>query len=357
MSSLTRREAVERARLLVVRSYVIELDLTAVDTFGSRTVVEFACAEPGAESFAEVKGAETVRVTLNGVEVPVVGGRVALAGLAAENRLEAWFTARYSPSGEGILRFVDPEDGETYLYGQAPLDDAQRMFVCFDQPDLKAPMTLTVLAPAEWTVRANSAALTQGGGRWEFAETEPLSTYLFSFVAGPWHLLEREHDGIPLGLLCRRSLAGGLDADADALFTATAAAFDRYHQLFGVRSPFGKYDQAFAPDFPGGGVETPALVNYREDFLFRAGATDSERHRRYVVMAHEMAHMWFGNLVTLRWWDDVWLNEAFAELMGWRVAAETGQHPTALADFAIWRKRWGYLADERPSTHPVAPEG
>ncbi|GAA3457730.1 aminopeptidase N [Dactylosporangium matsuzakiense] len=357
MSSLTRREAVERARLVAVRSYVIELDLTAADSFTSRTVVEFSCTEPGAESFAELKGAQTAHVTLNGAEVPIVDGRVKLAGLAAENRLEARFTARYSPSGEGILRFVDPEDGQTYLYGQAPLDDAQRMFVCFDQPDLKAPMTLTVHAPEEWTVRGNAAVARRDGGRWEFAQTPPLSTYLFSFIAGPWHRLEREHDGIALGLLCRRSLAAGLDADADALFAATAAAFDRYHELFGVRYPFGKYDQAFVPGFAGGAVENPALVNYREEFLFRAGATDSDRHRRFVVMAHEMAHMWFGNLVTLRWWDDVWLNEAFAELMGWRVAGETGRHPAAAADFAIWRERWGYLADERPSTHPVAPDG
>ncbi|WP_426510376.1 aminopeptidase N [Dactylosporangium sp. McL0621] len=355
MSSLTRREAIERARLIAVDSYDIELDLGPA-SFESRTVVQFRCSSPGVSTFAEVKGAQAVHATLNGREVPVVDGRVVLAGLAAENRLEAGFTAPYPASGEGILRFVDPEDGETYLYGQAPLDDAQRMFVCFDQPDLKAPMTLTVLAPAQWTVRANAPVRSGGDGRWEFAPTPPLSTYLFSFLAGPWHVLERAHDGIPLGLLCRRSLAPALDADAEELFGATAAAFDRYHELFGVRYPFAKYDQAFVPEFSGGAVENPALVNYREEFLFRAGATDSDRHRRFVVMAHEMAHMWFGNLVTLRWWDDVWLNEAFAELMGWRVAAETGRHPTALADFAIWRERWGYLADQRPSTHPVAPE-
>ncbi|WP_433056999.1 aminopeptidase N [Dactylosporangium sp. CS-033363] len=356
MSSLTRSEAIERARLIAVDSYAISLDLRD-DAFTSRTVVEFRGLAPGASTFAEVKGAPAVHAKLNGAEVPVVDGRVVLDGLAAQNRLEAEFTAAYAPSGEGILRFVDPEDGATYLYGQAPLDDAQRMFVCFDQPDLKAPMTLTITAPPQWTVRGNAPLAASAPGRWEFAETPPLSTYLFSFVAGPWHLLEREHDGIPLALLCRRSLAPALDADAEELFGATAAAFDRYHALFGVRYPFAKYDQAFVPEFSGGAVENPALVNYREEFLFRAGATDSDRHRRAVVMAHEMAHMWFGNLVTLRWWDDVWLNESFAELMGWRVAAETGRHPTALADFAIWRERWGYLADERPSTHPVAPEG
>ncbi|WP_432986243.1 aminopeptidase N [Dactylosporangium sp. CA-233914] len=356
MSSLSRAEAVERARLITVRSYAIELDVTSGDGFTSRTVAEFSCASPGAGTFAEVKGAQAVHVRLNGREAPVVDGRVVLRDLAAENRLEASFRAPYSHSGEGVHRFTDPEDARTYLYGQAPIDDAQRMFVCFDQPDLKAPISLTVLAPAQWTVRANAPVRSSADGRWKFERTPPLSTYLFSFLAGPWHVLEREHDGIPLGLLCRRSLAPALDADADELFGATAASLDHYHELFDTRYPFAKYDQAFIPEFPGGAVENPALVNFREEFLFRAGATDSDRHRRFVVMAHEMAHMWFGNLVTLRWWDDVWLNEAFAEYMGWRVAAQTGRHPAALADFAIWRERWGYTADLRPSTHPVAPE-
>ncbi|WP_432835623.1 aminopeptidase N [Dactylosporangium sp. CA-092794] len=360
MPSLTRAEAVRRAHLLRVRSYAVELDVTADDGFVSRTVVEFDCAEPGAATFAEVAGAGEVRARLNGRAVPLADNRIGLDGLAAHNRLEVEFAAAYSRTGEGLHRFADPEDGEVYLYGQAPLDNAQRVFACFDQPDLKAPIALTVLAPDGWTVRGNAALRERDGGRWVFEPTPPLSTYLFSLVAGPWHLLEAEHDGIPLGLLCRRSLAPALDAAAAALFAATAASFDRYHELFGVRYPFGKYDQAFVPELSGGAVENPALVNFREEFLFRPGpsrATDSDRHRRFVVMAHEMAHMWFGNLVTLRWWDDIWLNEAFAEYLGWRVAAETGRHPSAAADFAIWRERWGYLADQRPSTHPVAPDG
>ncbi|GAA2347689.1 aminopeptidase N [Dactylosporangium salmoneum] len=361
MPSLTRAEAVQRARLLRVHSYTVELDLTGTERFTSRTVVDFACTDPGAATFAEVKGAETVRARLNGRPLDLAAGpagdRLPLAPLEASNRLEVEFSAPYSGTGEGLHRFADPEDGEVYLYGQAPIDDAPRMFACFDQPDLKAPIALTVLAPPAWTVRANAPLRARLDGRWEFEATPPLSTYLFSLIAGPWHVLSREHDGIPLGLACRRSLAAALDADADALFAATAASFDRYHELFGVRYPFGKYDQTFVPEFSGGAVENPGLVNYREEFLFRARATDSERQRRFVVMAHEMAHMWFGDLVTLRWWDDIWLNEAFAELMGWQVAADTGRHPAAAADFAIWRERWGYLADQRPSTHPVAPDG
>ncbi|HTJ38149.1 MAG TPA: aminopeptidase N [Dactylosporangium sp.] len=361
MPSLTRIEAVRRAQLLRVHSYAVELDVTRDDEFVSRTVVEFSCTSDGASgasTFAELKGGRLRHALLNGVPLAEhTDNRLELPGLAASNRLEVEFAAPYSRSGEGLHKFTDPEDGEVYLYGQAPLDDAQRMFVCFDQPDLKAPIALTVLAPPQWIVRGNAPLAERDGGRWSFEPTPPLAPYLFSLLAGPWHVLESEHDGIPLGLLCRRSLAAALAPDAEELFGATAAGFDRYHELFGVRYPFGKYDQAFVPEFSGGAVENPGLVNFREEFLFRARVTDSERHRRFVVMLHEMAHMWFGDLVTLRWWDDVWLNEAFAEYMGWRVAAETGRHPTASADFAIWRERWGYLADERPSTHPVAPDG
>ncbi|UWZ37962.1 aminopeptidase N [Dactylosporangium roseum] len=357
--SLTRAEAERRARLLRVRAYAVDLDVTGDTDYDTATVVDFACTEPGADTFVELKGARLVKAVLNGQPLDPArldGNRLPLTGLRAENRLEVEAVAPYSHGGEGIHRFTDPEDGEVYLYGQAPLDDAQRIFACFDQPDLKAPITLRVTAPPQWTVRGNAAGARVAPGRWEFEAPPPLSTYLFSLLAGPWHVRAAEHDGIPLGLLCRRSLAPRLDADAEELFSATAAAFDRYHALFGVRYPFTKYDQSFVPEFSGGAVENPGLVNFREEFLFRAVATGSERRRRFVVMAHELAHMWFGDLVALRWWDDIWLNEAFAEYMGWRVAGETGRHPAALADFAIWRERWGHLADERPSTHPVAPD-
>ncbi|MFC4997173.1 aminopeptidase N [Dactylosporangium cerinum] len=359
MPSLTRFEAEARARLLRVDRYEVALDVTDPSTFTSRTVVEFRCTDLGATTFAELKDARPDRIVLNGRALDpdtVDGNRLPLAGLLAANRLEVTFTAAYSTAGEGLHRSVDPADGATYLYGQAPLDEAQRIFACFDQPDLKAPITLTVTAPPQWTVRGNAPLREAHDGHWAFEPTPPLAPYLFTVLAGPWHVRTAEHDGIPLGLLCRRSLAPQLDGDADALFAATAASFDRYHELFGIRYPFQKYDQAFVPDFAGGAVENPGMVNYREELLFRTAAPDYELQRRFVIMAHEMAHMWFGDLVTLRWWDDIWLNEAFAELMGWRVAAETGRYPAAAAGFVVWRKRWGMLADQRPSTHPVAPD-
>ncbi|MEV4509647.1 aminopeptidase N, partial [Dactylosporangium sp. NPDC049525] len=357
--SLTRTEAEARAGLIRVEGYAVALDVTDPSTFLSRTTIEFRCATPGATTFAEVKDARIDSAVLNGRQLDPAtldGNRLPLPGLLAANRLEVTFTAPYSHTGEGLHRSVDPSDGATYLYGQAPLDEAQRMFACFDQPDLKAPFTLTVTAPPQWTVHGNAPLREVHDGRWSFEPTQPIAPYLFTVLAGPWHVRTAEHDGIPLGLLCRRSLAPQLDGDAEELFAATAASFDRYHELFGVRYPFVKYDQAFVPDFAGGAVENPGMVNFREELLFRTVAPDYERRRRFVIMAHEMAHMWFGDLVTLRWWDDIWLNEAFAELMGWRVAADTGRYPAAAADFVIWRKRWGMLADQRPSTHPVAPD-
>ncbi|MEV4131500.1 aminopeptidase N [Dactylosporangium sp. NPDC049742] len=357
--ALTRVEAQTRAALVRVGGYAVSLDVTDPATYVSRTVVDFACASPGAATFVEMKDVRPERILLNGRPLDPAtldGNRLPLPGLRAANRLEVTFSADYSRTGEGLHRSVDPEDGEVYLYGQAPLDEAQRIFACFDQPDLKAPVTLTVTAPPQWTVHGNAPLRQAGDGVWAFEPTPPIAPYLFTVLAGPWHVRTAEHDGIPLGLLCRRSLAPHLDADAGELFAATAANLDRYHELFGVRYAFGKYDQAFIPDFPGGAVENPGLVTFKEEFLFRTVATDYDRLRRFVVMAHELAHMWFGNLVTLRWWDDIWLNEAFAELMGWRVAAETGRHPGAAADFAAWRERWGMLADRRPSTHPVAPD-
>jgi aminopeptidase N len=357
---LTRAEAQARAELLRVHDYRVELDVTDPARFQSTTAVRFACTRPGAATFIELKGATLRRATLNGAELDPAthtGNRLPLPDLRAENELRVEAIATYSHGGDGLHQFVDPVDGEVYLYCEAPLDNAQRVFACFDQPDLKATISLTVTAPPQWTVRGNAPRTgpAHPDGRWTFATTPPLATYLFCVVAGPYHLVESEHDGIPLGLLCRKTLADRLDPDAGELFAATAAAFDSYHERFGVRYPFGKYDQVFVPQFTGGAQENPALVTFREEFLFDGAASDSERHLRLVVLAHEMAHMWFGDLVTLRWWDDIWLNEAFAEYLGWRTTADTGLYPHAFAGFAAGRKRWGYRADQRPSTHPVAP--
>ncbi|MFV2125078.1 aminopeptidase N [Micromonospora sp. LOL_013] len=360
MPSLTRVEAAERAEAITVESYTIDLDLTIGDTeFGSTSVIEFRAA-PGAATFVEVAPAKLTRVRLNDVDLDPAGlddNRVPLTGLAGRNTLTVEARMAYSNSGQGLHRFVDPADGETYLYAMSFLDDAPRIFACFDQPDLKAPVRLRVTAPPQWTVAGNGQPVgAPVDGRWEFAPTVPLATYLVTLIAGPYHARHAEHDGVPLALYCRRSLGPHLDVDAEEIFTITRQCLDRFHELFDVRYPFGGYGQAFVPEFNAGAMENPGLVTFRDDHIFRSAVTDSERERRATTIAHEMAHMWFGDLVTMRWWDDLWLNESFAEYLGVRVTAEATRFTDAWTTFGILYKSWGYAADQRPSTHPVAPE-
>jgi aminopeptidase N len=361
MPSLTRTEATERATLLMVESYDVVLDLTAGHShFGSTTTIRFRAARPDASTFVEVKPARLIAARLNGASLDPAtlrDNRLPLAGLTTDNTLVIEAEMAYSNTGEGLHRFVDPADGETYLYAMSFLDDAPRIFAAFDQPDLKAPVTLTVTAPPQWTVAANGqVAGADPDGRWRFAATPPLATYFVSLIAGPYHARHDEHGGMPLGLYCRRSLAEYLDKDVDEIFTITRQCLDRFHELFGVRYPFGKYDQAFVPEFNAGAMENPGLVTIRDDYVFRSAVTDSQRELRATTIAHEMAHMWFGDLVTMRWWDDLWLNESFAEYLGTRVTAEATRFERAWTTFGMRRKAWGYAADQRPSTHPVAPQ-
>ncbi|MFI7026529.1 aminopeptidase N [Micromonospora sp. NPDC049900] len=359
MPSLSRAESTARGASISVVSYHVDLDLTGGDErFRSLVTIRFRAT--GRETFAEVKPATLLAVRLNDRDLDPAAlddNRLALTGLAEENTLTVEAEMAYTNTGEGLHRFVDPADGETYLYAMSFLDDVQRIFAAFDQPDLKAPVTLTVTAPEHWTVAANGAlAANPAPGRWEFVPTLPIATYFFTLIAGPWHVRRDSHDGIPLGVYCRRSLAEHLDADADEIFTITRQCLDRFHQLFTERYPFGKYDQAFVPEFNAGAMENPGLVTFRDDYVFRSAVTDSERELRATTIAHEMAHMWFGDLVTMRWWDDLWLNESFAEYLGTRVTAEATRFDQAWTTFALQRKAWGYAADQRPSTHPVAPE-
>ncbi|WP_075003856.1 aminopeptidase N [Streptacidiphilus jiangxiensis] len=367
MPALTRTEAEGRRRLLDVRCVSVDLDLTVgAEVFRSVTVISFGCRTPGAETFVDIKPAELRRVVLNGRELDpgaLAEGRFPLEGLAADNQLVVEADMAYSRTGEGMHRYVDPADGEVYVYTQAFLDEGPRIFAAFDQPDLKAPYEVAVTAPAEWTVVANADAAGErepvadrvDAARTRFAPTVPISSYLVCVVAGPLHSVRSEHDGIPLGLHCRRSLAPYLDADAEELLAVTRQCFDAYHALFRQRYPFAGYDQCFVPEFNVGAMENPGCVTLRDTFLFRSAVPDTEREHRAIVVAHEMAHMWFGDLVTMRWWDDLWLNESFAEYMGFRVIADATRFTDAWTGFAA-TKAWGRDADQRPSTHPVAPE-
>ncbi|WP_415941138.1 aminopeptidase N [Streptomyces sp. 067-1] len=363
MSVLTRDEAQTRSRLLDVHHYAIDLDLTRGDeTFDSRTVIRFTVRgdTDSTDTFVEVKPAELRTVTLDGHPLDPAAldeNRLALKNLTpGEHELRVDAAMRYSRTGEGMHRFTDPSDGETYVYTQLFLDDVQRVYAAFDQPDLKAVFDLTVTAPEGWTVLANGITEHTGDGRWKAATTPLISTYLVAVAAGPWHSVRTEHRGLPFGLHCRRSLAPHLDADADELLDVTRACFDRYHEKFTEPYPFDSYDQAFVPEFNAGAMENPGLVTFRDEFVFRSAVTDTQRQTRAMVIAHEMAHMWFGDLVTLRWWDDIWLNESFAEYMGYQTTAEATRFTDTWTDFGVTRKAWGYDADQRPSTHPVAPE-
>ncbi|MGW2743426.1 aminopeptidase N [Streptomyces sp. NPDC001450] len=360
MSVITRDEAQLRAQFLDVHRYSIELDLTTGDeTFDSRTVIRFSARTDG-DTFVELKPVELRAVTLDGQPLDPESfqdERLPLKNLTAgEHELRVDAVMRYSRTGEGMHRFTDPTDGETYVYTQLFLDDVQGVFAAFDQPDLKAVFELTVTAPDGWNVLANGITEHLGEGRWRAAPTPLISTYLVAVAAGPWHSVRTEHRGLPFGIHCRRSLAPHLEADAEEIFEVTRACFDRYHEKFEEPYPFDSYDQAFVPEFNAGAMENPGLVTFRDEFVFRSAVTDTERQTRAMVIAHEMAHMWFGDLVTLKWWDDIWLNESFAEYMGYQTTAEATRFTDTWTDFGVARKAWGYDADQRPSTHPVAPE-
>jgi aminopeptidase N len=301
---------------------------------------------------------------LNGRELDpgtLHGNRLPLPGLRDDNELRVEADMAYSRGGAGLHRFTDVADGETHLALHAGLDNAQRVFAAFDQPDLKAAITATVVAPGSWTVLGNSVARLAGPAgppdclRWTLAATPPISSYLFTLVAGPYHSVRSEHRGIPFGLHCRRSLAGALDRDADEILAITRACFDRYLEIFTEPYPFDSYDQAFVPELEAGAVENPGCITFRDEFLFPSAASYAERQTRGMVIAHEMAHMWFGDLVTMAWWNDVWLSESFATYMGFQVLSEATAFTGAWTDFALARKPRGYDADQRASTHPVAP--
>jgi aminopeptidase N len=359
--NLTHAEAQERARLLTVDSYDVHLDLSmAIDEpsqFRSATTVHFTCSEPGAQSHIDITADRIVAATLNGEAIDVTaaftGQRLALPSLAADNELRVVANCVYSRTGEGLHRFVDPVDKRVYLYSQFETFDAHRMFACFDQPDLKASFAFTVDAPESWRVISNMPA-TQDGERRVFELTPRQSTYITTMVAGDYVGVTDSHDGIPLGVFCRTSLLPHLDADE--IITVTKQGFDAFHELFDFRYPWPKYDQVFCPEFNMGAMENAGCVTITEDYVFRSRTTDAAYERRAVTVLHEMAHMWFGDLVTMRWWDDLWLNESFAEFVSTQVTADSTRWPDAWTSFCNIEKTWAYRQDQLSTTHPIAAD-
>ncbi|MDX6218370.1 MAG: aminopeptidase [Frankiales bacterium] len=365
-NNLHRDEAAARARLLSVQSYDVDLDLTdgsgekpGETTFRSRVVVRFSSTEPGASTYLDLTASTLLSATLNGTAVTGFdGNRLQLTDLAADNELVVESEMPYMRTGEGLHRFVDPVDGGVYLYTQFETFEAHRVYGCFDQPDLKAVFRFVVHAPRDWVVVSNGAAADRPAdgqpGTWRFVETPRMSTYITALIAGPYHHVHDHHDGIDLGIYCRGSLAQHLDQDD--LFEVTKQGFDFFHRVFDYRYPFGKYDQLFVPEFNAGAMENAGAVTFLEDYVFRSKVTDAAYERRAETVLHEMAHMWFGDLVTMRWWDDLWLNESFATYASVLCQVEATRWTNAWTTFANTEKTWAYRQDQLPSTHPIAAD-
>jgi aminopeptidase N len=366
-AEITRQETAERARLLRITGYDVSLDLTrGPEVFGSESVIRFDCAEPGAATYADLVADRIREITLNGAVVDPAAwadGRIALAGLASRNELRVVADCRYSADGTGLHRSVDQADGRVYTYTKFEPAYARTVYANFEQPDLKAPFTIHARVPADWTVLSNQPVtrtdMDADGVTWHFEPTPPLSTYLFAVVAGEYTVVRGSHTTprgqvIPLGLACRQSLAEFLDAED--IWTTTRLGLDYYTALFERDYPFAKYDQAFVPEFSAGATESAACVVWTDAVLFRSRVTDGLYELRASIVLHEMAHMWFGDLVTMRWWDDLWLNESFAEYCAALSSSEATRFTDAWATFCLGRKAWGYQQDQLPSTHPVAAD-
>jgi aminopeptidase N len=338
--------------------YAVHLDLTGGDeTFASSTTVAFRCLRPGAGTFIEFIGPAVERIELNGKTLAAEafdGARIELADLQEQNELKVSAIAKYMHDGTGLSRFRDPLDGRDYLHTSFESNDAHRMFACFDQPDIKGTFEFQVAAPSGWTVVSNMAGAKNDRGEWHFPVTKVISTYLAAVVAGHYHSVHRQHRDVPLGVYCRQSLAPYLDPDEIA--ELTGQGLDYFESRYGIPYMFGKYDQLFVPEFSSGAMENPGCVTFNERYIFRSRVTQAARQKRAETILHEMAHMWFGDLVTMKWFDDLWLNESFATYMGSLASAEATRFKNAWTWFAAETKVAARIQDEMPTTHPIVAD-
>jgi len=371
--NLTRLEAADRSATVHTQTYDVTLDLTRGETvFGSSTTVRFT-STPGSSTFIDLIAPVVHSISLNGRALDpaeiYADSRITLTELAADNELVVVADCAYMHTGEGLHRFTDPADGETYLYSQFEVPDSRRVFAVFEQPDLKASFTFTVTTPVSWTVLSNSptpeptpAKASDGSGdahTFAFAPTEPMSSYVTAIVAGPYVGVTDEYvagDGrtVPLGVYCRKSLAEHMDSAE--ILDLTKRGFAYYENLFATHYAFTKYDQIFVPEFNAGAMENAGCVTHRDDYIFRSRPVEARVERRAVTILHELAHMWFGDMVTMTWWNDLWLNESFAEFASTLATAEITRWSQAWTTFQTLEKGWAYNQDQLSSTHPVAAE-
>ncbi len=365
-TNITRLEATERSAVVQAQNYEVDLDLsTRDDTFGSRTTVHFTARE-GNSTWIDFIAPKVQRIELNGESLDTSthdGFRIPLHNLKTHNVLVVEAEAAYMNTGEGMHRFIDPVDDEVYLYTQFEIADARRVFACFDQPDIKATFKFSVMAPDHWKVTSNSitptpSSVSDGIAKWEFPVTKKMSTYITAIVAGPYYEVRDEYQGkfgtYPLGLFCRSSLSEYLDPED--LFTVTKQGFKYFEEAFDYGYPFEKYDQLFVPEFNAGAMENAGCVTHHESYVFRSKVTRATYEQRANTVLHEMAHMWFGDLVTMKWWDDLWLNESFAEWAAHHASVEATQYTEAWVNFVNQRKAWGYRQDQLPTTHPIVAD-
>ena len=363
----TRAEAAERSNHLAIKSYQVSLDLTLGDEiFESTTVVKFSCNKAGYETFIDAVGRNVIKATLNGQVVDTAnydGESIFIKNLATENELVIHMNGLYSKTGEGLQRSVDPVDNEVYLYSQGETAFIRKMYPCFDQPDLKATFTLDVTAPAHWQVISNNPVrekidLADKKSKWSFSTTLRIPTYITALIAGPYYNVQDEYVGkkrVPLGIYCRKSLAEFLDP-AD-IFLITKQGFTYFEKVFGLEYPFEKYDQIAVVDFNWGAMENAGAVTFLERLLvFRSKVTERMYNARANTILHEMAHMWFGNMVTMKWWDDLWLNESFAEWSSYLAMVEGTRFKNSWTGFNQERKNWAYRQDQLSSTHPIVSD-
>ncbi len=365
IDNLTRTEAQQRAAAVSNVAYDVHLTLTAVmtdTTFKSVTTVTFDYAEPGGNSFIDLNAPSVESIILNGKDIPTTAfqnARIALSDLAAHNTLTVVANCAYQHTGVGLHRIADPVDQAVYMYTHFEPFDAHKVLTCFDQPDIKAPWTLHVTAPNAWEIVSNSKVekveqLSDNRSTTHFEATPRISTYLYALITGPYHVVRDTHNDIPLGVYCRKSLGDYLDPEE--IFTITKDGLDFFTARYDYPYPFSKYDQLFVPEFNVGAMENPGCITINDRYVFRSKVTDTQRAQRATTILHEMAHMWFGDLVTMQWWDDLWLNESFATYMATLAMDKVTRFTDAWVDFTAVTKAWAAQQDQLPSTHPIVAD-